>query len=131
MYGGKDEFSIISKIIHSSKNKTNLVLINEGKSIRDYIHIDNVVDIYKELLSTSKTNFDIIDIGSGKGKSLEEILFYLSKNGYKILTKSVSSSEIDISIANISKIEKILDINSFIDVNSYLLKKIRKSSKKN
>tara|TARA_B110000008_G_C16931262_1_gene548759 strand:+ start:396 stop:1244 length:849 start_codon:yes stop_codon:yes gene_type:complete len=126
MYGGKDKFSIINKIISSSINKTNLTLINEGKSIRDYIHINNVVDVYEKVLLTSKTNFDIIDIGSGKGKSLEDILFYLSKNGYPIKTESVSSSEIDTSIANISKIEKIIDINSFIDVNSYLIDKLRK-----
>ena len=125
MYGGRDEFSIISKIIHCSINKTNLALINQGKSVRDYIHIDNVADIYKKILLTSNTNFDIIDIGTGNGKSLEDILFYLSENGYPIMTKSSTSSEIDISIANISKIEKILDISSFIDVNSYLINKLK------
>lgn len=46
MYGGNDNFSIISKIIKAYKNNEEL---NNGNAIRDFIHIEDVVDIYSKI----------------------------------------------------------------------------------
>ena len=46
-YGNdKDNFSFIEKIIRAKKNKTQIKLINEGISFRDFIHVDDVSKIY-------------------------------------------------------------------------------------
>ena len=50
MYGGDDNFSIISKIIKANKNNEELNIVNNGNAIRDFIHIEDVVDIYSKIL---------------------------------------------------------------------------------
>ena len=41
-----DEFSFIEKIIKSKLNKQKISLINDGSSIRDFIHIHDVGNIF-------------------------------------------------------------------------------------
>lgn len=125
MFGRNDNFSVISKIINSYKNQIPLSIRNDGKSVRDFIHINNVVDVYEKLLDEPLRKFDIIDVGSGQEKSLADILSYLSKNGYIINTETSSSREINFSQANITKIQKIVDVSSFIDVDLFLLSKLQ------
>ena len=125
IFGGNDNFSVISKIIDCYKNKSPLNIRNEGKSIRDFIHISNIVDVYDKILQEPRIQFDTIDIGTGQGKSLADILRYLSNNGYIIHTKTSPSNEIGFSQANVGQIQKIIDISSFINVNEFLLNKLK------
>jgi len=124
MYGGNDEFSIISKIYDCYLSEAALTIFNNGNSIRDFIHINNVVDIYEKLLLDSSISINILNIGSGKGQSLSNILKNLSKNGYGISINNADSKEIPLSKANIVRLGNIIDVTSFIDVNEYLLKKL-------
>ena len=127
MYGGNDEFSIIRKIYDCYLNKTVLTIFNNGKSIRDFIHIDNVVDVYEKLLLDSSINIQILNIGSGKGQSLSNILKNLSKNGNCIDTSNAYSKEIPLSKSNIIRLSTVVDVASFIDVNEYLLNKLNRT----
>ena len=50
-YGNKnDQFSFIEKLIRAKKNKTNIFLINNGSSIRDFIHLNDIAKIYNQIL---------------------------------------------------------------------------------
>ena len=132
MYGGIDNFSVINKIINCYKEKISLNLHNDGKSIRDYIHISNIVDVYEKLLAGPTRKFDTIDIGSGQGKSLAGILIFLSNNGYIIDTEITTTLKgADFSQANIGKIQKIIDVSSFVDVNLFLLNELKQLNVKN
>jgi nucleoside-diphosphate-sugar epimerase len=131
MFGGNDNFSVISKIINCYKNKIHLKVNNDGKSVRDFIHVSNVVDIYEKLLEEPRSKFETIDIGSGQGKSVSDILNYLSNNGYIVDTITSHSNEIDFSQADISKIQKIIDVSSFLDVNLFLLNEFKQLDGKN
>ncbi|MBT5399678.1 NAD-dependent epimerase/dehydratase family protein [bacterium] len=124
MYGGNDEFSIIRKIHDCYLSKKVLSIFNNGESVRDFIHINNVVDIYEKLLIDPSVSINILNIGSGKGQSLSNILKILSKNGYCVSTSNTYSKEIPLSKANIVKLSNIIDVDSFIDVNEYLLNKL-------
>ena len=79
MYGGNDEFSIIHKIYDCYLSKAVLTIFNNGNSVRDFIHINDVVNIYEKLLLDSSIDINILNIGSGKGQSLSNILKNLSK----------------------------------------------------
>ena len=50
IFGDGEKFSIISKITEAYKTKKTLNLINNGNSIRDFIHINEVVNIYKRII---------------------------------------------------------------------------------
>jgi UDP-glucose 4-epimerase len=128
MYGGNDKFSVIQKIYNCYLNKTVLTVFNEGKSVRDFIHIDNVVDIYEKLLLDLSINIPILNIGSGHGQSVYGILSKLSRSGYTVDTQSIHSKEIMSSKSAITKLQKIIDVSSFVDVTEYLLNKIAETN---
>lgn len=118
MYGGNDKFSIISKIIDAYKNSGSLTVVNNGIAIRDFIHIENVVDVYIRLLSIS--NVPILNIGQGEGNSVQSILTFLNLYENRITTKNILREEIKVSTADITLLKSLISMNPFIKVESYL-----------
>lgn len=122
MYGGLDKFSVISKIIFAYKNKAEMLLINNGSGIRDFIHIDNVVEIIANLLN--KCCIPIMNIGTGEKKSVDTILQYLHNKNFKINTSSVYKNEIPISIADNRLLLNNFGFIDFIKVEDYILEQL-------
>ena len=123
IYGPKENFSIISKIINSLKKNKILKILNKGQSIRDFIYIDDVVKIYKILLKQKKN--DVYDIGTGIGIKILDIINSLPK----IQTSKIENhaNEIEISIANIANFKKIKPEFKFNHLKSYLKKQMKKN----
>jgi len=123
MYAGKDQFSIISKIILAAKQDQVINLINQGGAIRDFIHIDDVVYAYQVLLSVSQTK--IVNIASGQGKSVRSILDYLKQNDIIVSTHNIERDEIDMSIADNTTLLNLIDKPRFRLVEEYVLNELR------
>jgi nucleoside-diphosphate-sugar epimerase len=123
MYGGRDNFSIVSKIIRSYQDDELLTIVNNGESIRDFIHIDDVVCIYKKILT--KKNLPIINVASGTGVSVASLLNTLRENKVILDTNNISLSEIHTSIADNSKLLSVLNEYSFRKVSDYILDNIQ------
>ena len=122
MYGGDDNFSIISKIIKAYKNNEELNIVNNGNAIRDFIHIEDVVDIYSKILD--KKDIKILNIGSGNGSSIKNILDFLNNHNIKIKTKNIQREELKISTADISKLKELFNKDTFFGVEDYLKKEL-------
>ena len=122
MYGGDDNFSIISKIIKAYKNNEELNIVNNGNAIRDFIHIEDVVDIYSKILD--KKDIKILNIGSGNGSSIKNILDFLNNHNIKIKTKNIQREELKISTADISKLKELLKKDTFFGIEDYLKKEL-------
>jgi len=118
MYGGNDTFSIISKIIHSYKAKKSLTLVNNGESIRDYIHIDDVVYSYEKLLC--KKDIFFVNIGTSNGKSVLFILNFLKERGFDIEIENIYRDELKISISKNEELLNILDSYDFKQVEDFI-----------
>ena len=123
IYGPKENFSIISKIINSIKKDRVLKILNKGQSIRDFIYIDDVVKIYKILLKQKKN--DIYDIGTGTGIKILDIINSLPK--IQITKINNPANEIEISIANIANFKKIKPEFKFNHLQSYFKKQLKKN----
>lgn len=123
MYGGDDKFSVISKIKHSYVNSDALTVVNDGQSVRDYIHIDNVVEVYKKILE-AKNNYEVLNVAQGKGKRVADILNTLKKEGIDIETKNIYREEISASIADVGLLNHIVDTSTFMDVEDYLISEL-------
>lgn len=127
MYGGDDSFSVVSKIINAATNKTQLTLVNDGSGIRDFVHIDDVVEVILKLLYMK--NIPILNIGTGRKMSVKDIVDYLQKNGFKVATQNIfNDNEIKISIANSQRVEQIIE-KDFIKVEEYILNELSKKDK--
>lgn len=117
MYGGRDEFSIISKIINSIKNNQEINIVNHGNAIRDFIHIDDVVFIYKKLLDI-KVN--VLNVGTGDGVSIKNLLDFLHVRGIRLQIKNIVKDELKISTAANELLTQIVGQQSFRKVEDYL-----------
>ena len=67
------------------KNNTKITLINEGLSLRDFIHLDDVGKIYS-IFASKKLIKGIYDIGTGKGYLIKDLV-NLTKISIKKLIK--------------------------------------------
>lgn len=109
MYGGDDRFSIVSKIIKAYKNQEELTIVNNGNAIRDFIHIDDVVDIYRKLLDVS--DLPVVNIGTGEGTSVKNIIDLFHTYGKKLKLKNIYRDELKLSTADnrllVDKLKKI------------------------
>lgn len=71
IYGGSDNFSVISKLIKYKSDEI-FNLVNGGSSKRDYIHVDDVSYILLKLVNVN--NQPVVDIGTGSLLSVYEII---------------------------------------------------------
>mgnify|MGYP001357230676 CR=1 FL=1 len=122
MYGEGDNISIISKILNTKKNKKKLLINNYGQSIRDFIFVDDVAEIYKKLLKNSYSG--IIDIGSGYGVRIKDIIDSLPLNKNKFIYSKRKIIEESFSTANIEILSKIFDTKKLKSLETYLRKKL-------
>jgi len=124
MYGGNDNFSIVSKIIKSIRNNESLSLINKGAAIRDFIHINDVVNYYVQLLDCKESG--ILNIASGSGISVKIIIEYLELNGYSVNTNNINKKEVGVSIANTQKLQNLLDSGKNTNMFDYISHRLNK-----
>ena len=125
MYGGDDKFSIINKIINAAVYKFPLTIINNGLGVRDFIHVNDVADIYFKLLVVK--NVPIINIGSGVGVSISELINRIEKEGVFLSLKHKSNpNEIHKSVANIKLLRTLFVEKDFRAVRDDLHNSIKK-----
>ena len=122
MYGGNDKFSVVNKIITSLLQNKTFNLINNGNSIRDYIHIDDVVCAYKKLLDSK--NMPIINISTGRGVSVSSLFTYLAKQDIKVKHKKIDADEISLSIGDNTQLIKMIGEYNFMKVEDYITLKL-------
>jgi UDP-glucose 4-epimerase len=122
MYGGNDKFSIISKIFSAINNSKEITIVNNGNSIRDFIHIRDVVDIYIKLLDIEDVK--IINIGTGTGRSVKNVISFFKKYDVNISTKNILRNELKDSTANVEILNKLFNKKTFIQVEDYIKQKL-------
>ena len=127
MYGEGDNFSIISKIINSKKNR--LIINNNGQSLRDFIYVKDIAKSFKILI---KSKFcGEIDIGNGYGIKIKDIIDNISIIKKKVTFKKGHIHEEHSAFANVDKLSKIIKINKFYTLEKFLHKQLRLKRKIN
>ena len=116
LYENDENFSFISQAILHKKNKKKIFLYNNGEGIRDFIKISDVAKIYKKLINSKF--YGSIDIGRGKGVQIKNLLDCID---LKYVNK-INTDEQKISIANISKLNKVYPGIKFYDLNKFFYK---------
>ena len=119
IYGGNDNFSVISKIISAYKNRKQISINNQGKDFRDFIHVSDVAKTYKKIMSSTFTGY--LDIGHGRSYKIGNIIKAI--NNIKFKFKS-SNSTINISCADNSDENKRY-ISNNINLLKFLQEKLK------
>lgn len=119
MYGGEDNFSIVSKILKSAASGSTLHIANHGNAVRDFVHIDDVIRCYRAILRTQ--NVPIVNVASGVGISVRTILDTLRLYGHDVKVESRPRDEIRVSTADVSRLARLIDVESFTNVLDHVL----------
>ncbi len=132
IYGANDKFDNRSHVLPATimkvVNKQNPIEVwGDGKDIRDFIHIDDFVRACR-IVMDKVDSYDIFNIGSGVGKSVNDILFTCMKlEGYDtdITYNSDKPSMIPIRLLDVSKAKDKLGFETKISLKEGLEKTIK------
>ncbi len=67
-------FGAIATFCRRAANGQTLTIYGDGSVVRDYIFIDDVVDAFLLAAGVSAQDTEVINIGSGRGRSLNEVI---------------------------------------------------------
>jgi UDP-glucose 4-epimerase len=107
--------SVIPIFLEQFKNEKPLTITNDGLQQRDFIYVKDVAQANLAAMSHSK-RFDIINIGSGKTWSVNQIADMISNSrqniGYRLEPK--------ISLADVSQAKSVLDWTATSDLEAWI-----------
>ena len=89
-YGPRQDLNRFIPIIISGCIKNEKFPCSKGNQLRDFLHIDDVVDAILKSLTSKNARGQIINIGSGKPRIIKKIIEYIkniSKGGYPLFGK--------------------------------------------
>lgn len=84
----------------------------DGSAVRDYIYIDDLADIFCQLMDNDVRNVTL-NVGSGRGYSVNDVLAFLkivSGIEYKIVYKNPRSVDVSNMVLDITNLSKYADI---------------------
>jgi len=103
---------LINVTLNKILNNETIEIWGDGSVVRDYIYIKDLVSIVGDLIEKDIQN-KIINIGSGQGYSVNEILNIIRDEVGDFPLRYTESRKIDVSylVLNIDKLREILKIN--------------------
>lgn len=125
-YSSNNNFSVINKILESLKNSKKITINNEGNSIRDFIHVNDVAKIYLILIKKFKKG--TFDVGTGNGIKIKDLLKRINFPEKNIKYRKKYNEEIDFSVANLDNYKEKLKNFNFKKIENFF--KIKTKLKK-
>jgi len=105
VYSADDERLLIGKMFNALKNREEVIVKNTHQ-IRDFIHIEDLIEVIKKVLLSEKTENQIINVGSGIGHKLSEIVELFEKHSSLKINKETDNFDIGYdSLADTKKLE--------------------------
>jgi UDP-glucose 4-epimerase len=100
---------ILGKIIKGEE----VTIWGDGENVRDYIYIDDLISCVSKLLR-SDVNNEILNVGSGKGQSVNDIIEVIrnvSHQQVKVNYDIRRSVDVSVSVLNSTKLLRHIDVN--------------------
>ena len=82
VYGINIEYGFIGSLFSSAKSGSEISVFQDMKIIRDYVHVADVIDAIEQLIEIDSHDADV-NISTGVGTSISEVLEIFAKNSYK------------------------------------------------
>ncbi|MCK4496753.1 MAG: NAD-dependent epimerase/dehydratase family protein, partial [Candidatus Aenigmarchaeota archaeon] len=110
--------NLVSQIEWTRDKGETFDVYNEGKAVRDFTHISDVVEAFI-LAMNSDIDYDIINIGTGKAHTINEIIKATGLKNYRYVDNPIKNY-VDETQADTSKAEKVLGFKAKKDVMDYI-----------
>ncbi len=122
-----DKFSFVENVINSKNKDKKIFLINNGNSVRDFIHVKDIAIIYKKFIE-KKINSGIYDVGTGCGYLIKDIVDFSNFKNSRII-KINNIDEVHNSVAQNQNLIRMLKNFKFLNLGKYLKKKLKINKK--
>ncbi len=120
VYGETFHDSFINKIEESIQTKTELNILGPDNFARDYIHIDDLVDVIEKAIECDPMEkLTIMNVGSGKCLTNQDLLDKVKQSKLDLKYNIVPIKESSIVCANINVLQKTLRKTKFREVSFY------------
>lgn len=116
-YGRND--MVINKFLSKVLINKGINVYGDGSQVRDYVYIDDVISAIVETIDNPKSNGQIINIGSGRGTQIKELLLYISEISNKTpIVGYLAKNKVDVldTTFNIKKAKEILNYEPKINL---------------
>ena len=78
-YGPKQDVNRFLPIVIEACRKNKNFDCSDGKQLRDFIHVEDVVNAILKSLKSLKAKGEIINIGTGKPQKIKDVINFLVK----------------------------------------------------
>ncbi len=117
-YGGRDRFSIFSKLKNALVRGTPFTLNNEGRMQRDFIHVSDVAAVVLSLASGS-TQYRHLNIGTGVATKVSKLVAMVAGQFPGLVIQPGVAQEAEYSRADTSRLGELWS-GRFIGVEDYI-----------
>ena len=118
-YGGRDRFSIFSKLKNALTNGSVFTLNNEGRMQRDFIHVRDVAAVVLNL-ATLGIKYTHMNIGTGVATKISKLVEMVAAKFPELLIQPGHAREAEYSRADTTRLREYWD-GSFIHVEDHIL----------
>lgn len=105
-YGGNDRFSILSKLKKALEEGHRFNLNNDGRAMRDFIHVRDVAAIVFKIC-TLNTTYSHINIGTGITTKIADIVKLFLTKFPELIVERGSVKEVEYSRADITRLSEL------------------------
>ena len=117
-YGGNDKFSIFSKLKRALHQATPFTLNNEGRMLRDFVHISDVASVVLNL-STASVQHTHLNIGTGVATKISTLVNMVAAQFPELVIKRGETQEAEYSRADTTRLRGFWS-NDFIRIEDYI-----------
>ena len=100
VYGIDIDYGFIGSLFNSIKNGSEVHIFKDQNLIRDYIHIDDVLFAVENLLEIDYAR-DCLNVSTGIGTTIAQVLDIFSQNGYKFENRAILSNALSVKPVSI------------------------------
>jgi len=112
--------NLISQLVWAKESGEVFDVYNNGEAIRDFIHVSDVIEAYVKAMN-SDIRFEIINVGTGKACSINQVIQALGMKNYRYI-ETPFKNYVDKTLADTKKAERLLGFEPKVDVMEYLKK---------
>ena len=114
VYGGGNTGGVIANFAKNISENKPLTIFGDGKAVRDFVHIDDVID---GIILCIDSKSGLYNIASGVGTSITNLTnLFVQSSENKIIYKAARMGEITYSVADISKSQSDLGFSPKISL---------------
>lgn len=117
-YGGNDKFSVLCKLKKALEHGRPFTLNNDGRVLRDFIHVRDVAAIVLKICASQPTYLHI-NIGTGVATKISDVVKLVLSKFPALIIESRTAKEVEYSRADTARLSQIWD-GGFMKMEDYI-----------